>query len=278
MAERISTRDGTFLPGYCIHIQRYNHALPHCHGKRVLDAGCGIGYGSHHLASHGAAEVIGVDISKEAIGEARASFCRTNLSFSQADLQALDSSADLPSTFDTIVNLENIEHLPCPELFLAGARKRLEPTGGVLIVSTPNANMGVRKEDGTLGNEFHEKEYTSQELRGLLGELFHSVVMSGPWRTPDGRLRARSARNVFDYQCEAYYNPMTRLGRAIKRLTGKPSLPAPRYLESGDSYSTDTLVAPFDQPPFDWEAEYLLAVCSVVRTPSPVHQARAAAR
>jgi 2-polyprenyl-3-methyl-5-hydroxy-6-metoxy-1,4-benzoquinol methylase len=278
MAERISARDGTFLPGYCIHIQRYDHALPHCRGKRVLDAGCGIGYGSHHLARHGAAEVIGVDISKDAIGEARATFRRPNLSFTQADLLALDMAADLPQTFDVIVNLENIEHLPKPGLFLAAARKRLEASGGILVLSTPNANMGDRKGDGTLANEFHEKEYTAQELRAMLSEFFPSVVMSGQWRTPDGRLRARSARAAFDHQCEAYYNPMARLGRAIKRVMGKPSLPPPVFLESGDSYSTDTRIAPLDAPPYDWEAEYLLAVCGVAHVPAHRHEAHAASR
>lgn len=261
MLERISARDGSLIPGYAIHIQRYNHALPHCLGKRVLDAGCGVGYGSNHLARRGAAQVTGVDISSVAIGEARERYRLPNLSYLEADLQNLDGAAGLPASFDVIVNLENIEHLPKPEQFLAGARKRLEQSTGTLIVSTPNANMGVRNDDGTKYNDFHEKEYTADELRALLGKFFPSIEMSGQWKTPDGMLRDRSARNAFKYQCEAYYNPGSRLRRALKKLAGRAVDPPPTFIESGDSYTADHMVAPLSDPPFDWQCEYLLAVC-----------------
>ena len=45
------------------HWHRYAFAMPLCHGKRVLDAACGEGYGSDLLAGV-AAEVVGVDISE----------------------------------------------------------------------------------------------------------------------------------------------------------------------------------------------------------------------
>ncbi len=261
--ERISHSDGSFVPGYSIHIQRYQHAIPHCMGRSVLDAGCGIGYGSFHLASRGAAEVVGVDISGEALAEANASYRRPNLRFARADLMALDAAADLPAMFDTIVNLENIEHLPEPERFLGAARSRLGAPDGVLVVSTPNGAVTNRDGSGRICNQFHEREYTRSELRALLGRYFPAVQMSGQWSTPDGLLRARSASEAFRYRCDAYFNPMVRLGRLVLRATGRRVLPPPPFVESGHSYSTDTVIAPLDDPPYEWEPVYLLAVCRV---------------
>ncbi|MFM9995883.1 MAG: class I SAM-dependent methyltransferase [Phycisphaerales bacterium] len=261
--ERISHRDGSLVPGYGIHIQRYNHALPHCAGGCVLDAGCGIGYGSAHLASRGAARVIGVDIAEEALAEARAAYRRPNLSFVRADLMALDAATELPASFDTIVNLENIEHLPDPERFLVAARSRLDPARGVLVVSTPNGRVTARDATGEIRNPFHEKEYAPDELRALLGRFFPSVHMSGQWRTPDGLLRTRSAEEAFRYRCDAYFNPTARLGRLARRAIGYSVLPPPVFVESGDSYSTDTAIAALDEPPYEWEPAYLLAVCRV---------------
>mgnify|MGYP003623051184 CR=1 FL=1 len=47
------------------HMARYNFAARLTRGKRVLDAGCGTGYGSLELARM-AARVTGIDIAPEA--------------------------------------------------------------------------------------------------------------------------------------------------------------------------------------------------------------------
>ena len=49
------------------HFARYLFASGLCAGKRVLDIACGSGYGAYILKIMGAAEVIGVDASAEAI-------------------------------------------------------------------------------------------------------------------------------------------------------------------------------------------------------------------
>ena len=53
MAERISLEDETFFGGYSNHMRRYAFAQPYCLDRRVLDAGCGTGYGTSYLAIHG---------------------------------------------------------------------------------------------------------------------------------------------------------------------------------------------------------------------------------
>src|SRR5437867_13363395 len=46
--------------------------LPDVDGRRVLDLGCGPGQLAHHLATRGAAEVLGVDLSQPMLALARA--------------------------------------------------------------------------------------------------------------------------------------------------------------------------------------------------------------
>src|SRR5947199_8555052 len=46
--------------------------LPDVRGWRVLDLGCGAGQLAHHLATIGAEEVVGVDISERTLAVARA--------------------------------------------------------------------------------------------------------------------------------------------------------------------------------------------------------------
>ena len=63
--ERLSLTDKTQCGGYSNHIQRYTLVSEYCRGKRVLDAGCGTGYGSTYLMGAGAASVTGVNIADE---------------------------------------------------------------------------------------------------------------------------------------------------------------------------------------------------------------------
>jgi len=71
-----------------LHLKRYEFARPHCVAAEVLDAGCGVGYGSAYLAEV-ASRVVGVDVSEEAIAYARERYRRPNLEFVLGDLLAL---------------------------------------------------------------------------------------------------------------------------------------------------------------------------------------------
>jgi 2-polyprenyl-3-methyl-5-hydroxy-6-metoxy-1,4-benzoquinol methylase len=79
------------------HMARYHFAVRLARGKRVLDAGCGAGYGSAELA--GVAEsVTGIDVAPEAVEHARAHYAMPNLTFEQASCTQLpygDGAFDL---------------------------------------------------------------------------------------------------------------------------------------------------------------------------------------
>ena len=75
-----------------LHLKRYEFARPHCVDKAVLDAGCGVGYGSAFLGET-ARSVVGVDVSSEAIDYARARYGAGNVEFAVDDLQSLERAA-----------------------------------------------------------------------------------------------------------------------------------------------------------------------------------------
>ncbi|MEO7199427.1 MAG: class I SAM-dependent methyltransferase, partial [Dokdonella sp.] len=150
------------------HWHRYAFALDLARGKRVLDAACGEGYGSNLLAGV-AAEVVGVDISAEAISHARARYQRDNLSFATGDAAALTFS---DQRFDLIVSFETLEHLYEQEALVAGFARMLAPSG-VLLISSPDKR--TYSEIAGFRNEFHVRELYREELMSLLGGHFPHI-------------------------------------------------------------------------------------------------------
>jgi methylase of polypeptide subunit release factors len=55
------------------HMASYREALRYSYGRRVLDLGCGAGYGAFFLAGYGASHVTAVDISGVALAMRAAS-------------------------------------------------------------------------------------------------------------------------------------------------------------------------------------------------------------
>jgi len=268
MVERISTLDETYCRGYANHIQRYQFASGYCSRGVVLDAGCGSGYGSDYLASRGGFEVVAVDISEEALAEARSTYRRPNLRYLRADVERLEEAADLPGRFQAVVNLENLEHLQRPRDFLRGARALLGDDG-VLVVSSPNGELTEFDERGAIKNEFHVREYSAEELLEMLRAEFAEVDLFGQWRTPEGKMRMEIERDSFDTLNELYYSPSHRLWRAVRRLLGKAGAPPPRFTAAGTSYPWDFTIRPLAERPFPWEPEVLLAVARTSRAAPP---------
>ena len=71
--ERIIPENGRYM--FERHLIVYKFANDFCKNKKVLDAGCGEGYGSWFL-SEDANEVIGIDVSCEAIQHAQKKYKR----------------------------------------------------------------------------------------------------------------------------------------------------------------------------------------------------------
>ena len=139
---------------------------------RVLDAGCGSGYGTAHLAGlDPALQVVGMDHSEEALAYARGHYAGPNLRFTHGDCLALEFA---DGEFDLVVAFEVLEHLTEPASFLQEARRVLRPSGH-LLVSTPNRHY-YSEERGYV-NPFHTREYDVSEFDSLLEGFFPERVI-----------------------------------------------------------------------------------------------------
>lgn len=156
-----------------LHLRRYAFAAPWCAGANVLDAACGVGYGTAYLAKD-ARQVLGIDVDSETIDYARRRYALPIVRFDVMDLHELD----LPDeTFDTVITFETIEHVFEPERALSELA-RVVRSSGTLIISTPNARVSTT----TPANPHHVQEWSPTDFAALLHRHFHSVELYGQRR------------------------------------------------------------------------------------------------
>jgi ADP-heptose:LPS heptosyltransferase/GT2 family glycosyltransferase/2-polyprenyl-3-methyl-5-hydroxy-6-metoxy-1,4-benzoquinol methylase len=158
---------------YQEHIAMYIFAGQAVQGKRVLDLGCGVGYGAQYLSLQGARCVVGIDNVEEVIGYACHRYRKKGtLSYTIGDVRALPFQK---ASFDVVVGFEILEHLADPPKLLSEARRVLSKEG-LFFVSTPNATVEVLVEEPS---RYHLHEFSVEELVLLLREFFPSVRVYG---------------------------------------------------------------------------------------------------
>jgi ubiquinone/menaquinone biosynthesis C-methylase UbiE len=147
---------------------------------RVLDLGCGSGAKTKRLAE--SFEVVGVDISEEQLGLARAEVPEARLV--QADFAELDfptESFDAVTAFYSIVHVPRAEHPALLRKILAW----LKP-GGLFVASLSHVGGGDRTEKW-LGVEMFFSGFDAETNRRLVREAgFELLVDDLIWmREPD---------------------------------------------------------------------------------------------
>jgi SAM-dependent methyltransferase len=126
-------------------------------GARVLDAGCGEGYGAALLAGRAGVEsVVALDYDAVAVDHVRRRY--PGIALVRGNLVALPFD---DRTYDFVVSLQTVEHLWDQDAFLADCRRVLR-RGGRLVLSTPNRLTFPP------GNVFHSTELSAEELRTLV--------------------------------------------------------------------------------------------------------------
>jgi ubiquinone/menaquinone biosynthesis C-methylase UbiE len=152
------------------HLARYAFARRYTAGKRVLDVGCGTGYGSAELAQS-AAEVTGVDIAADAIEYAKTNYPIPGLRFIESSCMAVPFP---PESFEVLVAFEVIEHLSDHRAFLDECARLLTPEG-LFIVSSPNKRYYAKTRAETGPNPYHEHEFEAGEFVHELERVFPNV-------------------------------------------------------------------------------------------------------
>jgi len=155
------------------HVSRYALASRWASGARVLDLGCGEGYGTAELAGR-ARSATGIDLAPEAIVHAKSVYPLENISFAAASVTAVPFRA---ASFDLITAFEVIEHLDNWRALLSESRRLLRPRG-VFLVSTPNKEYYTESRGAAGPNPFHTHEFQFDEFRRVLGEYFpHCTIL-----------------------------------------------------------------------------------------------------
>lgn len=145
---------------------------------RTLSIGCGDGAFELLLAPH-ARSVVGVDLSPEAIAAAegaRAQAGAANVSFRCCSFRDLPWS----ETFDTIVCLAFLHHVPEPELpgFLRACHEHLT-AGGFFFAQDPNARGLLRSVGRVLLGRRYDRYHTPDERELDPAELTEQLCAAG---------------------------------------------------------------------------------------------------
>jgi 2-polyprenyl-3-methyl-5-hydroxy-6-metoxy-1,4-benzoquinol methylase len=182
---------------YFNHLARYTFAKPMVVSKAVLDARCGEGYGASILAEV-AQNVTAIDIDEHTIMRAQLKYTSPNLTYAKMDASSLEFAE---ASFDVVCSFEVFEHIDDCHKYLSEIHRVLK-TGGLFIVSTPNKDKYPRA--GL--NPFHVREFTLDEFRHQLAEVFEEVEIYGQCC----KLKAR----------QLYHTPLARLIYKIRRCLG----------------------------------------------------------
>lgn len=150
------------------HVARYEWVakqLPK--GSKVIDFGCGVGYGSSILAAAGH-RAHGFDIDTEAIDYAREHYAADGAEFSLAN----GASPGFYGEFDAAVCFEMVEHIEDPRPLL----KALRDCAPTLYASVPNEEVFPWEQSPGVGILYHFRHYTRHQFKALLEECGWVVV------------------------------------------------------------------------------------------------------
>lgn len=172
--ERINPIKDFHTITYREHLIRYLLAKQFSNqSARVLDAGCGMGYGSFLLSSN-SQRVIGIDKDVQAINFAKKNYKSSNLKFLNTDIDSLDFHSN---SFNLISAFEFIEHLKNPNKFIYNASLWLSQDG-LFISSMPNLkNKEVAEFDSR--NPYHLQHLTLENYKSILKSYFPHVIAVG---------------------------------------------------------------------------------------------------
>jgi SAM-dependent methyltransferase len=134
---------------------------------RVLDVGCGEGFGSVRLCGPQRA-VVGVDYDPGALAAARSRPETTGLALVASDARRLALGT---GCFDWVCSSHLVEHFADPSLHLAELSRVLAP-GGQAFVLTPN-------EPADFENPFHLRLFVPATLSEAMEEHFAEVWVGG---------------------------------------------------------------------------------------------------
>lgn len=152
------------------HLSIYHFFARFVEGRRVLDIGCGTGYGTAYLRHGGASAVVGVDRDRRSIAYARSHYAEPGLEFLVGDAEVLPPGL---GAFGTVVSSNVFEHLHDPARALDRVRHHLLPEGQFLLVVPPILDAASLAANHA--NPFHRSNLFVWEWTALLSKHFGRI-------------------------------------------------------------------------------------------------------
>lgn len=138
------------------HVNRYKWAITQLPEGSVIDAACGVGYGSYLMAQSGR-YVRSVEIDAEAVAYGNIHYSDKRIYRQNIDLYDADLSTD------PVVMFECIEHVIDPLPIISKC-------SGLLLASVPNEEVFPY-----MNHKFHYRHYTKKEFEDLLNQAGFEV-------------------------------------------------------------------------------------------------------
>lgn len=161
---------------YLFHIATYDFCVPYVRQKRVLDFGCGSGYGTHLMAAH-CQEIFGVDIAADAVDFANERYSGDNLEYRQiGNIETTPLPFD-DGTFDAVISFQVMEHIEQVDKYLDEIRRVLRDDG-IVIIATPDKTTRLFPGQRPW-NEYHVVEYGPDDFRRKLADNFSEIELYG---------------------------------------------------------------------------------------------------
>lgn len=111
-------------------------------GKSVLDVGCGGGVLSEAMAENGA-KVTAIDLAEDSLEVAKLHLYDNDYKIDYQKISIEDFAEHHEASFDVIVCMEMLEHVPSPQSIVNACAKALKP-GGWMFLSTLNRTPKAR--------------------------------------------------------------------------------------------------------------------------------------
>jgi 2-polyprenyl-3-methyl-5-hydroxy-6-metoxy-1,4-benzoquinol methylase len=156
---------------YQCHLATYQFAIPYVKNKKILEFGCGTGYGSNFLSNY-CLDIKAVDISESAIEYAKNKYQNKNLSYNKIDDIEQEPLGFEDGTFDVVISFQVIEHIKNDKNYLSELSRVLKK-GGVLILATPDKKYRLFPFQKPW-NQFHIREYSMLALKDIVSKYFEN--------------------------------------------------------------------------------------------------------